>query len=78
VAEKLDCNHHTDGVAPEILRAGTAASVAEEPGQWICATRLQLVAEDVSLCHAHSITHGGARGVCGPLLVAGQRPVRGA
>jgi hypothetical protein len=59
MVEKLSCDYSADGVAPEIVRGGAAAAVAEEPGQRVGATRFQLVTENVALCHLPSIAHGG-------------------
>ncbi len=84
MVEKLSCDNSADGVAPEIVWGGAAAAIAEEPGQRVCATRFQLVTENVALCHLPSIAHGGqfetghnAPGVLDPSWRPGSSPTFG-
>jgi hypothetical protein len=52
VVEELSRDDRADGVAPEVLGAGGARAVANEPGQRVGAARFEVAAEDVALCHA--------------------------
>ena len=51
VLEELGGDDRADRVAAEVLGAGVAAAVAEEPGDGVVAAGLQRAAEDVPLAH---------------------------
>lgn len=42
-------HHGTDGVAPDVLRSGSATAIAGEPGERIRAAGLQITPEDVAV-----------------------------
>src|SRR6266516_7682052 len=53
--EELRTDDRADRVAADVVRAGVAAAVPEEPGQRIGPALLQFAAEDVALLHPSSI-----------------------
>lgn len=57
MVEELGRDDGTDGVATQVLGSGAAAAVAEESGQRLGATGLELVAKHVAFGHEPSIAY---------------------
>src|SRR5680860_151536 len=74
--EELARDDSADGVAPQILRAGVAATVAKEPGDRVGATRLQFLTQDIALCHYPSIAHRVSTRASGPRWLRSERSER--
>src|SRR5215212_8067956 len=52
VLEELGSDHRTDRVATQVLRAGPAGAITEEPGDRVDPARLQIGTDHVPLYHA--------------------------
>src|SRR3546814_1551288 len=55
MAQELRGDHGADRVAAEVLGAGAAAAVSEEPGHRIRAARFELAPQDVQFTHRCSM-----------------------
>ncbi len=61
VLEERGRDHGADRVAPQVLRTGTTAPVAEEACEGIDATRLKLATEHIAVGHSTSIARQTSR-----------------